>query len=302
MCLAEQLSHTHASIHSPRNSPPSHVHTPVSILPETPLPARYTHEYPFSPELPSQPGCYITLSRVFLKIFDEEILKQKSDKRTSKLCYLSYLMFFCQRFKRHKDVRKLWEMKLLMPAFRKNTLSEWFSIVCYNKWLISPLNYIKGIKNVTTLLLYPLVMSHLYNGVSWGIKMTRQLNKLCPSRRRGFPDISVGKESTCNLDDLGSILGLGRSPGEGNGNPLHHSGLEDSMDCIVHGVAKSRSRLSLSWQSWFWLVHIYLQISSVYKDTNHSRRGPHPNAGSHLNSLHPQWPYFQNRSRFEVRT
>ena len=48
-----------------------------------------------------------------------------------------------------------------------------------------------------------------------------------------FPDSSVGKESACNAGDLGSIPGLGRSPGEGKGYPLQYSGLEDSMDCIV---------------------------------------------------------------------
>ena len=46
------------------------------------------------------------------------------------------------------------------------------------------------------------------------------------------------------MGDLGSITGLGRYPGEGNGYPLQYSGLENSMDCIVHGVAKSRTRLS----------------------------------------------------------
>ena len=60
----------------------------------------------------------------------------------------------------------------------------------------------------------------------------------------GFPCSSAGKESTCNAGDLGSIPGLGRSPGEGKGYPLQYSGLENSMDCILHGVAKSRTRLS----------------------------------------------------------
>ena len=46
------------------------------------------------------------------------------------------------------------------------------------------------------------------------------------------------------IEDLGSIPGLGRSPGEGKGYQLQYSGLENSMDCIVHGVAKSRTRLS----------------------------------------------------------
>ena len=60
---------------------------------------------------------------------------------------------------------------------------------------------------------------------------------------------SAGKESACNAGDLGSIPGLGRSPGEGKGCPLHYFGLENSMDCIVHGVAKSQTRLRLSYHS-----------------------------------------------------
>ena len=52
------------------------------------------------------------------------------------------------------------------------------------------------------------------------------------------------QESACNAGDLGLIPGLGRSPGEGKGYPLQYSGLENSMDWIVHGVAKSRTWLS----------------------------------------------------------
>ena len=55
---------------------------------------------------------------------------------------------------------------------------------------------------------------------------------------------SAGKESTCGGGDLGSIPGLGRSPGEGKGYPVQYCGLENSTDCIVHGVANSRTRLS----------------------------------------------------------
>ena len=57
-----------------------------------------------------------------------------------------------------------------------------------------------------------------------------------------FTDGSVGKEIACSAEDtgdLGSIPGLGRSPREGKGYPLQCSGLENSVDCIVHGVAKS---------------------------------------------------------------
>ena len=59
-----------------------------------------------------------------------------------------------------------------------------------------------------------------------------------------FPSGSVGKESACNAGDPGLIPGSGRSPGEGNGNPLQYSCLENSMDreagqAAVHGIAKS---------------------------------------------------------------
>ena len=59
-----------------------------------------------------------------------------------------------------------------------------------------------------------------------------------------FSGGSAGKESACSVGDLGSIPGLGRSPGEENGYPLQYSDLENSMDCRVHGVAKSWTRLS----------------------------------------------------------
>ena len=62
----------------------------------------------------------------------------------------------------------------------------------------------------------------------------------------GFPCGSAGKESVHNVGDLGSIPGLGRSPGEGKGYPLQYSGLENSMDCIVHVVSKSRTQPSCS--------------------------------------------------------
>ena len=55
----------------------------------------------------------------------------------------------------------------------------------------------------------------------------------------GFLCGSAGKETACNAGDPGSIPGLGRSPGEGKGYPVQYSGLENSMDYTVHGVAKS---------------------------------------------------------------
>ena len=60
----------------------------------------------------------------------------------------------------------------------------------------------------------------------------------------GFPCGSTGKESAWNVGDLGSIPGLGRSTGEGKGCPQQYYGLENSMGCRAHVVAKSRTRLS----------------------------------------------------------
>ena len=73
--------------------------------------------------------------------------------------------------------------------------------------------------------------------------------KMSTGNLRGFPGDSGGKESACNAGDPGLIPGLGRSPGEGNGYLLQDSCLKNSMDrgawwAIVHGVAKSRTRLS----------------------------------------------------------
>ena len=67
--------------------------------------------------------------------------------------------------------------------------------------------------------------------------------------KKGFPGSSAGKESACNAGDLGSIPGLGRSPGEGKGYPLQYACLENSMDggawqATVHRVSKSRTQLS----------------------------------------------------------
>ena len=59
-----------------------------------------------------------------------------------------------------------------------------------------------------------------------------------------FSGGSAGKEFACNEEDLGSVPGLGRSPGGENDYPLQYSGMENSMDCIVHGVANSRTQLS----------------------------------------------------------
>ena len=58
-----------------------------------------------------------------------------------------------------------------------------------------------------------------------------------------FFQILISEESACNVGDLGPMPGLGRCPGEEKGYPLQYSGLDNSMDGIVHGVAKSQPRL-----------------------------------------------------------
>ena len=90
------------------------------------------------------------------------------------------------------------------------------------------------------------------DGIHW--KKRKTVQKLVqPVIRLGKIVLSPGgsevKASACNAGDLGSIPGLGRSPGEGNGNPLQYSCLENPMDrevrwATVYGVAKSRTQLS----------------------------------------------------------
>ena len=75
-----------------------------------------------------------------------------------------------------------------------------------------------------------------------------------------FPCGSAGKESACSAGDLDSIPGLGRSLGGGKGYPLQYSGLENSMDCIVHGVAKNQTRLSDFHFSMFKLLMYIINI------------------------------------------
>ena len=60
----------------------------------------------------------------------------------------------------------------------------------------------------------------------------------------GLPCDSAGQESTCNVGDVCSIPGLRRSPGDVKGYPLQYSGLENSMNCMVHGITKSRTQPS----------------------------------------------------------
>ena len=86
---------------------------------------------------------------------------------------------------------------------------------------------------------------------SWVRKIHCRRDRLHTPVFLGFLHGLAGKESACNVEHWGSIPGLGRSPREGNDYPLQYSGLENSMDCIVHWVAKSRT-----WQ-WFSLLDLF---------------------------------------------
>ena len=89
----------------------------------------------------------------------------------------------------------------------------------------------------------------------------------------GFSCGSAGKESTCNTGDPLSIPGLGRSPGEGKGYPLQYSGLENSMNYIVHWFRKNQTQLNnfhFQYQLAIMLVQC-LWIGSKAKSTNPGR-------------------------------
>ena len=80
---------------------------------------------------------------------------------------------------------------------------------------------------------------------SWVRKIPWRKDRLPTPAFLGYPGSSAGKESACNGGDLGSVPGLGRSPGEGQGYPLQYSDLENSMDCSppgssVHGILQAR--------------------------------------------------------------
>ena len=79
--------------------------------------------------------------------------------------------------------------------------------------------------------------------IPWVRKVHWRRDRLPTPVFLGFPCGSAGKEFTCNEGGLGLTPGLGRSPGEEKGYPLQYSGLENSMDCIVCGIPKSRIRL-----------------------------------------------------------
>ena len=100
--------------------------------------------------------------------------------------------------------------------------------------------------------------------IYFALRYYNQFNGRLMISKLGFPYGSAGKEPTRKVGGLDLIPGLGRSPGEGKGYPLQYSGLENSMDCEVHGVAKSRTRLSdFHLKKFFLLSQSHAVIASV---------------------------------------
>ena len=102
---------------------------------------------------------------------------------------------------------------------------------------------------------------------SWEIWISRRNSRfnLKDASAVGLPLLLSCKESTCNAGDLGATSGLGISPGEGKGYPLQYSGLENSVDCLVHELAKSQTRLS---------IFHFLHFSAVSRETHTHRKRP----------------------------
>jgi len=147
--------------------------------------------------------------------------------------------------------------------------------------------------------IYTYVYTHtyLYNGKLWAVKRDETVpfvevwmdletvTELSQKEKNkymthilGFPHGWSGKESACNVGNLGSITGLGRSPGGGKDYPLQYSGLEKSKKCIAHGVAKSRTRLSdfhfHMWNLEKWYRGPYLQSRTRDADAENKHKGP----------------------------
>ena len=187
--------------------------------------------YLFSPKFPSHPGCHIPLSRIPCALSRSLLVvhfKYSSSVHVSPRP-LNYPLYPKQDWFLSDDFflcRLVWSCKYVVFQF----VSMWVTLIL-EYWTKDFCDYIH-------VLLYR-VFFFFGNVFSWFLRVFFE----------GFSFSSVNKESACSTGDLGSIPGLGRSPGDGNGNPLQYPCLENLMDtgawwAAVHGVAKSRARLS----------------------------------------------------------
>ena len=125
-------------------------------------------------------------------------------------------------------------------------------------------NFLKVFLAYTAYKIFQIVKFPKFSLIFWG----KHWCKSEPTQFKGFPGGSEVKASACSAGDLGSIPGLGRSPGEGNVNPLQYSCLENPMDAgawwaIVHRVTKSR----IDWATWLNFHYHTIQTHTVQEST-----------------------------------
>ena len=134
--------------------------------------------------------------------------------------------------------------KKIYPAAREDVIQPSLWHTEFLLWVTETENPMCKQRTTLAFTLYLGVNSHQQRLNSLETSKTLQLILFGNNFLLCFPCGSAGKESACNVGDLGSIPGLGRSPGEGKGYPIQYSGLENSVDWIVHGVSKSCTWLS----------------------------------------------------------
>ena len=168
--------------------------------------------------------------------------------------------------------------------------------------------------------LYTKISSQLERGLMSRREKTIQviqdtIGKWLRVRDWGFPCGSAGKESACNAGDLGSIPGLGRSPGEGKGYSLQYSGLKNSMDCIFHGIPKSwtqlsdfhfQRRLRVGKSFWASCGFFFVGRSGLQQTVTKVHSGPVPTAYREFH-IHAWWAggeisQHERRKRWKTRT
>ena len=138
-------------------------------------------------------------------------------------------------------------MWLLSPFFTNFTRDLSVLLIFSENQLLLLILYILNLLFNSLISAFMFIMSHFNLSFFACFAVLVQFLKIAFTM--GFPPGSVVKVPACNAGDLGLIPGSGRSPGEGNGNPLQYSCLENPMDggawwATVHGVSKSRTRLS----------------------------------------------------------
>ena len=145
-----------------------------------------------------------------------------------------------------RDLKQLFGVTIF-PCSVSSTISDFSRLYCQlfslYSYFLSSLNYLNLNYSLQSFQNWHLYLWHICSSMSY-IYLFLQLEQLSNSTIG-----SDGKVSACNVGDSGSIPGLGRSPGEGNGNPWQYSCLEKSKDrapgqATVHGVIKSQTWLS----------------------------------------------------------